>query len=131
MITRNVGELMYKFIDKYNLGKPFCYIHPYKQMAVKHLVDNVEDWVENVIIFGSSVTHAHYYDSDLDVCIVGIPTEEFSSQKLRLKGEIYDFILVDSPELLKQKSNDDFCSVYRDIMDGGVVVYDKKNKLAG
>ena len=122
---------MYKFLDVHNLGKPFYYIHPYKQMAVKHLVDNVEDWVENIIIFGSSVTHAHHYNSDLDVCIVGIPIEEFSSHKLRLKGQMYDFILIDSLKLLKQKSDDDFCSVYRDIMDGGVVVYDKKSKSAG
>jgi len=118
---------VYKFIDKHNLGVPFCYVHPYKQLAVKHLVDNVEDWVEGVIIFGSAVTHAHYYESDLDVCIIGTPPGEFSSRNLRLKGEAYDFILVESAQLLKQKSFEDFASVYRDIMDGGVVVYDKKN----
>ncbi|MCL2378159.1 MAG: nucleotidyltransferase domain-containing protein [Defluviitaleaceae bacterium] len=118
---------MYKFLDKHNLGKPFYYIHPYKQLAVKHLVDNVEDWVEGVIIFGSSVTYAHHYDSDLDVCIIGTPKKEFSSRNLRLKGEPYDFILVDSAKLLKQKSDEDFSCVYRDIMEEGVVVYDKKN----
>ena len=122
---------VYKFLDKYNVGAPFCYIHPYKQLAAKHLVDNVEDWVEGVIIFGSGVTPAHHYDSDLDVCIIGTPGEEFSSRDLRLRGEAYDFVLVESPELLKQKSEADFCSVYRDIMDGGVVVYVKKNNSAG
>ena len=121
---------MYKFIDKHNLGSPFHYVHPYKQLAVKHLVDNVEDWVEGVIIFGSSVTHAHHYDSDLDVCIIGTPAGEFSSINLRVKGVAYDFILVDSVEELKQKSDEDFCSVYREIMEGGVVVYDRKNNIA-
>ena len=118
---------MYKFLDKHNLGSPIYYVHPYKQLAVKHLVNNVEDWVESVIIFGSSVTYAHHYDSDLDVCIIGTPAGEFSSCDLRLKGEAYDFIVVESPEVLKQRSDEDFCSVYRDIMEGGVVVYDKKN----
>jgi len=118
---------VHKFIDKHNLGVPFCYVHPYKQLAVKHLVDNVEDWVEGVIIFGSAVTDAHFYESDVDVCIVGTPSGEFSSRDLRLKGEAYDFVLVESPDMLKQKSDEDFCSVYRDIMEGGVVVYDKKN----
>ena len=119
--------LVYKFIDKYNYGAPYYYVHPYKQHAVKHLVDNVDDWVDVVIIFGSSVTHAHHYESDLDVCIIGIPDEEFSSQKLRLRGEPYDFILVDSAMILRQKSDEDFNSVYRDIMEEGVVVYDKKS----
>jgi len=118
---------MYKFIDKHNLGKPFYYIHPYKQLAVKHLVDNIEDWVEGVIIFGSSVTHAHHYDSDLDVCIIGTPTREFTSRNLRLRGESYDFIPIESAETLKQKSDEDFCSIYRDIVEGGVVIYDKKS----
>jgi len=118
---------MYKFLDKHNLGRPFYYVHPYKQLAVKHLVDNVEDWVDGVIIFGSAVTHAHFYESDLDVCIIGVPTGEFSSYNLRIKGESYDFILVESVTLLKQKSDEDFSSIYRDIMEEGVVVYVKKN----
>ena len=130
LICLRLGEGMYKFLDKYNLGAPFYYVHPYKQEAVKHLVDNVDDWVESVIIFGSSVTHTHHYDSDLDVCIIGKPVGEFSSKNLRVKGQSYDFILVDSAELLLQKSDDDFCSVYRDIVDGGIVVYDRKSKLA-
>ena len=118
---------MYKFKDVHSLGKPFYYVHPYKQLAVKHLVDNAYDWIEGIIVFGSAVSHAHHYDSDLDVCIIGVPTGEFCSRNLRIREESYDFILVESVDMLRQLSNNDNFSVYHDIMTEGVLVYDKRS----
>ena len=121
----------YKFKDIHNYGEPYIYIHPYMQKAVKYLTDNIYDWVDYVIIFGSSTNPSCHVNSDIDVCLIGKPQEEFNSQALRDKEHAYDFVLLDTKENLKQKSDEDFCSVYRDIVEKGVVVYAKKHKLAG
>lgn len=98
------------------------------------MVDNLPSgypWVDYAIVFGSAVSPSCHYGSDIDICLVGKTAEDFNSQRLRDKSHAYDFILVDSKQDLVEKSENDFCSVYRDIWEEGVVVYAKGRDLAG
>jgi len=121
---------MYKFKDIYGYGEPFTWIHPYKQQQAKYIVDNKPDWVEKIIIFGSAVGTWHFYEKDLDVCIIGKdpqPADErdYRYQKLmRMDGTSYDFLNYDSMECLLCYKND-IGSVQYDILNEGVVVYAK------
>ena len=114
------------FKDIYNLGYPYYHIHPYKQKAVKYTVDNVPGWVSHVIIFGSSVKRGHFYEKDLDICLVGVsddPVSHYSSMKMdRIR---YDFLVVPTIEWLFRKAQLNFGQVHYYIKHEGVLVYEK------
>ena len=118
---------MRKFFDKYNLGKPYIYIHSHKQEHAKHIVDNKPDWVTHIIIFGSAVHSWHYYEKDLDICIIGENThklnDDFSYRsKLKMKGCSYDFVEYSSvDELLTYKES--INSIGYNILNEGVFIY--------
>lgn len=106
--------------DVHSLGFPYNHIHPYKQKAVKHLVDNLPQTVKNVIIFGSAVRTGHLWMSDLDVCIIGSVSDK---TKLRYKNTVYNWLEYPSlEEIIMYK--DKLCSVRRDIYTKGVMVYE-------
>jgi predicted nucleotidyltransferase len=118
---------VYKFFDKYNLGAPFIYIHPYKQLAAKKIADNAPENLDYIIIFGSAVTHACRSDSDMDVCLVGREAEDVNTGALRLTGQPYDFLYYPSVEDLIEKSKINKFGVSSDILRDGVIVYAGKN----
>ena len=91
----NAGKYVFKDIN--NLGYPYYHVHPYKQQAVKTLVERIPETVSQVIIFGSSVTTAHFWWNDLDVCIIGILGETAESRN-RLKIKPRKFSLLFSAE---------------------------------
>jgi predicted nucleotidyltransferase len=122
---------MYKFEDKYEYGGPFVYVNPYKQKAVKHLVDNLDDEVEYVIIFGSATHITCRRDSDIDVCVVGVKTGEFNSRSLRLDGESYDFLTYPSTDALLEEAGASCQNVAKTIYEEGVVVYARESNLTG
>jgi len=82
---------MYLFKDKYNLGKPYIYIHPYKQNVVSEVVKNVFKEVNQIIVFGSAVSLACKPHSDVDLCVIGNFCESKLSH-LRVKGESIDIL---------------------------------------
>ena len=122
---------MYKFSDKYGFGGAFAHVHPYKQRAVKFLVDNVDDVIQYVIIFGSSTLPTCKRDSDIDVCIIGVNSEDFSSRNLRVPEEYYDFLTYPSTEEFLEEVNSSMQNVARSIYEEGVVVYARQNNLTG
>ena len=113
--------------DKLGLGEPYTYIHPYKQGAVKHLVDNKPDWVTHIIVFGSSLTTAHFKFNDLDVCLIGLEDEDdFISKGLKLKDVKYDFIIKPSLQALIEDSSTIGC-VEKSILKDGLLVYEQED----
>ena len=124
MIDWNKGKWIFR--DIYNLGFPYYHIHPYKQKAVKYLVDNILNWVTQVIVFGSSISPCHFYEKDLDICLVGDRKNQDSYSKLKLSGHIYDFLWCPSFNDLLMKS-ENFDTVYMYIVKEGVLVYEQEN----
>ena len=108
---------MYQFIDKHNLGKPYTYIHPYKQFLVKNIVDKIFDGVEYLVVFGSATSMACKPYSDLDICVVGDFCES-ELAKLRVKGESIDILHYCNLEALKEDRR-----LYNEIAEKGVKVY--------
>jgi predicted nucleotidyltransferase len=92
---------MYLFKDKYNLGKPYVYIHPYKQGVVRDVVQRVFSGVEQLIIFGSSVSLSCKANSDVDICVIGDFCESKLSQ-LRVEGEVMDIVHYPCADSLRQ-----------------------------
>ena len=108
---------MYKFIDKFKLGTPYRYIHPYQQQNVKTLCEKTFDGIEYVIIFGSSVNLTCHQHSDLDVCVIG-DFDPILLKDFRIKGVAMDLFHYKS---LKEAASDTM--LYTGIKEG-VVVYD-------
>ena len=109
--------MRYRFIDKYGYGKPFVYIHPYKQQTVKAIVDNVFPGVKQLIIFGSATSTACKPYSDVDVCVIGdFDTEEVT--KLRTSEDNLDILHFKNIEILLQDTR-----LVRELKKKGVRVY--------
>ena len=125
----NKGKWIFKDIHGY--GYPYYHVHPYKQKAVKYLVENKSDWVEGIIIFGSSVQQYHMWFKDLDVCLIGKHQFNDDRSQMYYKGEriSYDFLEYNTmDDLLKGigKHSD----VRTHICNGGVMVYEKTDFIA-
>ena len=115
----------FKFPNKDCIGYPYFHIHPYKQDAVQYLVKNKPDWVTHIIIFGSSVTTAHLWYKDLDVCLIGDYNEDhYSYRDCKLPDINYDFLKRKSLQHLIESSKAGY-PVYIDILEKGVMVYEK------
>ena len=113
---------MYNFIDKYGYGTPYTNIHPFKQKAVKHMLDNKPPSIQVVIIFGSSVLPSCKDYSDIDVCLIG-DFEEFNLSDITVEGQAYDFVKYETVEELQEKAKLNGNGIDRDIYNKGVVVY--------
>ena len=113
---------MYQYIDKCNYGDVYRHIHPYKQQAVKHLLDTVASWVEYIIVFGSSVHPSCRPDSDLDICVIGVPPDKGNYHVGDIPSE-HDIILKQSIAELRERYHSGTVGVVKDIIEKGVVVY--------
>ena len=119
-----------KFLDISNLGYPYYHIHPYKQHHVKHLVENLPIFVEYAIVFGSSVQTWHFYEKDLDVCLIYDTKQDslfVDRNKIRYKSVDLNIMTYDKIEDLFCNT-DDVNNIRTQIVMGGVMVYDKKNR---
>ena len=109
--------MRYKFIDKHGYGGPYVYIHPYKQKAVKQIVDNIFPGVSQLIIFGSATSTACKPSSDIDVCVIGeFDTEQVA--KLRQAGDVLDILHFVNVESLKHDTR-----LVNELRTKGVRVY--------
>ena len=116
---------MYKFYDKYNLGEPYVYIHPYRQEDVRRLVEQIPDWVQYLIVFGSSVRVYCKMTSDLDLCVIG--PGKFSEDFLSMFENGVDVIYYDSVCNYLGKVKQIPFSASGDSYRKGVVVYARQD----
>jgi predicted nucleotidyltransferase len=117
---------MWRYKDLYGLGHPYTLIHPFKQQAVKRLVDNISGWVDYVVVFGSSIMPYCRKDSDIDVSLIGDYTEENQNMDaMRMEGQSYDFLRYASVDDLKKRAAYSIQNVERDIYERGVVVFER------
>ena len=108
---------VYLFKDKYNLGKPFIYIHPYKQLLAKQVTDRIFAGISHLLVFGSAVSLACKPYSDLDICVIGDFCESNLSQ-LRIPGEHLDLIHYTSADVLMKDRR-----LYKEIASKGVKIH--------
>ena len=119
------------FKDIHGYGSPYVYIHPYKQKDVYEVIQNAKkyDWIEYIIIFGSSVSLVCKDTSDVDVCIIGEKPKNFSVDILRDIEKRFDFLCFESSEDIKSEALKNKYSLEARIYESGVIVYDRVNRL--
>lgn len=102
-------------------------IHPLRADDVKAVLAKVTENVEEIWVFGSSVTEYCRPQSDLDICIIGHTSmkEEaaiYSSAKCAVD------IITETPEgFEKEKCKKG--SVYKEVFEKGVLVYKKGENI--
>ena len=116
----NRGKWIFNDIHEY--GYPYYHVHPYKQEAVKYLVDNRLDWVTNIIIFGSSVGNWHMWWKDVDICLIWC-TEESYTQMLPSGASCDVLFYANLAELLD--GSQEIGSIRYHICKEGVMVFAK------
>ena len=122
--------MYYTFIDKHHTGIPWItFVHPLKQALVTQLVKEVPAWVDYLIIFGSSVTPNCYAHSDLDICVIGKPTEPISNLFPCLDHEEKDIIFKTSIHDLRASLDAQPSGIISDILSKGVVIYAHEKNL--
>jgi len=100
------------FIDKYNLGEPFIFIHPYKQKEVYDAVQNLSDSVDALIIFGSATGLSCFANSDIDACVVS-KTKDISSVKF--SNSPADILVYSSIDELRSLKDEDMFNIEKKI----------------
>ena len=91
------------------------YIHPWKQPAVKRIIDSVKD-IEDlkcIVVFGSALERRCRQDSDIDIVIFG------DSERKAI------FPLDIDVDVLYEDTIDRGSVLWKEIYDKGVVVYAK------
>ena len=120
----NRNKRIFKDID--NLGYPFYHVHPYKQNAVKFLVDRIDEEIKQVLVFGSAVHTWHFYEKDLDLCFICPDDYVIDRNKLRYKNTELNILTYPSFVDL-YKYIDDINCVRTNIVREGVLVYARKD----
>ena len=117
----NQGKWVFK--DVYNFGYPYYHVHPYKQKAVKYIVDNFKFTADYLIIFGSSVQTWHKWWKDLDICVISASKNsvEAISSGLEIKNDI---LWYESLAVLTDVGDRKF-GVRNQIIENGVMVHEK------
>ncbi|MCL2015065.1 MAG: nucleotidyltransferase domain-containing protein [Defluviitaleaceae bacterium] len=126
MLDWNKNKWFFK--DIHSFGYPYFHVHPYKQKVAKHLVENIPNWVTNVIIFGSSVRLNHLWFKDLDVCIIGTCDSEKNLENyrdsLKMANIDYDFIEYTNFDQFLAKTSL-FGEIAWRVQKEGVMLYEK------
>ena len=100
-------------------------ISPYRTEDLKAVLAHVPDSVEEIWVFGSTVTPYCRPQSDLDLCIVGNTTIQEESKMYNAAKCAVD-IITETPEgfIAQQKIPG---SIYKEVVDKGLLV-DKKGQ---
>lgn len=98
-------------------------ISPYRVEDLKRVLDKVTDSVEEIWVFGSTVTENCRPQSDLDICVIGHTTLEEESAIYKAADCAVD-IITETPEgfIRAQKIPG---SVYKEVVEKGLLVYKK------
>lgn len=102
-------------------------ISPYRVEDLKKVLSKVTDSVEEVWVFGSTVTEYCRPQSDLDICVVGHTSIEEESAMYKAADCAVD-IITETPEgfLESQKIPG---SIYKEVVDKGILVYKKGDDI--
>ena len=98
-------------------------ISPYRRDDLKAVLSKVTDNVEEIWVFGSTVTDRCRPDSDLDICVVGHTTIQEESDIFKAAKCSVD-IITETPEGFLEASRVPG-SVYKDVAEKGLLVYRK------
>jgi len=98
-------------------------VNPLKHDDLKKVLSKVPDSVDEIWVFGSSVTPYCRPNSDLDLCIIGHTTIEEESVMYKAASGSVD-IITKTPEGFASNSKIPG-SVYKEVLDKGVLVYKK------
>ena len=118
------------FNDVHSFGFPFYHVHPYKQAFVKHTVyDKKPAWIEKIIIFGSAVHPWHFYEKDIDICLIGRNPNSILDKAFLYDTKINTDVLVyeslnDLFEFFDDKNN-----VRHHILNEGVLIHDQESNF--
>ena len=103
------------------------HISPYRTEDLKAVLSVVPDSVEEIWVFGSTVTPYCRPQSDLDLCIVGHTTIQEESRMYKAAKCAVD-IITETPEgFIKQQKTPG--SVYKEVVDKGLLVYKKGQSI--
>lgn len=102
-------------------------VSPYRINDLKAVLKKVPDSVEEVWVFGSSVTEYCKPESDLDICIIGHTTMAEETKMYKAAKCAVD-IITETPEGFK-KSKEIPGSVYKEVADKGLLVYKKGKNI--
>lgn len=102
-------------------------ISSYRIDDLKAILSVVPDSVEELWVFGSTVTGHCRPQSDLDICVVGNTTIEEESKLYKAAKCAVD-IITETPEGFKQQQKIPG-SVYREVVEKGKLVYRKGENI--
>jgi len=102
-------------------------ISAYRIDDIKAVLKHVTNSIEEIWVFGSTVTPYCRPQSDLDLCIIGHTTTEEESRIYKSTQCSVDIITATPKEFEKQ------ClipgSVYKEVKDNGILIYKKGKKI--
>ena len=99
------------------------FISPYKYEDLRAVLSNVPESVEEIWVFGSTVTPYCRPQSDLDLCIIGHTTmKEESVMYKAAKGSVD--IITETPEGFEANRSVPG-SIYKEVYEKGLLVYKK------
>ena len=102
-------------------------VSPYRINDVKAILEIVPNSVEELWVFGSSVTEYCKPESDLDICIIGHTTMTEESKMYKAAKCAVD-IITETPEGFK-KAREIPGSVYKEVAEKGLLVYKKGKNI--
>lgn len=102
-------------------------ISSYRIEDVKAILSVVPDSVEELWVFGSTVTEHCRPQSDLDICVVGNTTIEEEAGLYKAAKCAVD-IITETPEGFKNQQKMPG-SVYKEVVEKGLLVYRKGEKI--
>lgn len=99
------------------------FIHPSKIDDIKAILQVIPDTLDELWLFGSTITKNCKDTSDIDICLVGNTTHE-EEKRIYMAPKCAVDIIKETPEgfMAEQKYRG---SIYRQVRDTGVLLYRK------
>ena len=113
--------------DPFGYGDKFRPVFPPRHHALKAVLDNLSPRIEKVYVFGSSIRWDSAVNSDLDLLLIGSPTNKDMDAiyKAIPEDENVDIIVENEEDFVKSVI-DGWSLLYRKIFEGGYKIYVKE-----
>lgn len=98
-------------------------IHPLKVNDIKKIIEVIPDSLEELWVFGSTVTEHCRELSDIDLCLIGNTTTDEEKLIFRAPDSAVD-IIKETPEGFLREQNVKG-SIYKEVKEKGLMVYKK------